>query len=79
MPTIVNDKQFFTATEVAEDVGVVRQTLWRWRQQGKIPAGHRYRDRQILFSEAELEKVRTFAHKLEPLEADEDPGQQRLF
>ncbi len=69
----------FTATEVTEDVGVVRQTLWRWRQQGKIPAGYRYRGRQILYSENELEGIREFANKLEPLSKDESPSQQRLF
>ena len=63
----VNGQKLFTATEVAEDVGVVRQTLWRWRQQGKIPAGHRFRDRQILFATWELQTIRDFANKLEPL------------
>ena len=79
MSVMVNGQEFFTATEVAEDVGVVRQTLWRWRQQGKIPAGYRYRGRQILYSENELEGIREFAHKLEPLTKDENPSQQRLF
>ena len=79
MPVTVNGKEFFTATEVAEDVGVVRQTLWRWRQESKIPAGHRYRDRQILFSLKELDEIRQFAHKLEPLGSDENPNQKKLF
>ncbi len=63
----LNGRKFFTATEVAEDFGVVRQTLWRWRQQSKIPAGHRFRDRQILFTTRELQTIRDFANKLEPL------------
>lgn len=79
MPVLVNGREFFTATEVAEDVGVVRQTLWRWRQQGKVPQGYRYRDRQILYSMDELEEIRSFAHKLEPLDEDDDPSQKRLF
>lgn len=68
MSVLVNEKEFFTANEVANDVGVVRQTLWRWRQKGKIPKGHRYRDRQILFTPEERELIREFAHKLEPLD-----------
>lgn len=68
MSVLVNEQEFFTATEVADDVGVVRQTLWRWRQKGKIPKGHRYRDRQILFTHQEREQIREFAHKLEPIE-----------
>jgi len=79
MPVTVNGQDFFTATEVAEDVGVVRQTLWRWRQDRKVPPGHRYRDRQILYSEDELIEIREFAHKLEPLGSDKHPDQKTLF
>lgn len=79
MPVKIGGAEYFTATEAAEDVGVVRQTLWRWRQEGKIPLGHRYRDRRILFSERELVAIREFAHKLQPLGIAEDPNQKRLF
>ena len=79
MPRQLNGQSYFTATEVAKDVGVVRQTLWRWRQEGKIPPGNRYRERQILYSEDELNQIRAFAHKLEPLETHEDPRQGKLF
>ncbi len=71
MSVLVNEKEFFTATEIATDVGVVRQTLWRWRQSGKIPKGHRFRDRQILFTQEERELIRDYAHKLEPAEVDD--------
>ncbi len=67
MPILVSGQEFFTATEVARDVGVVRQTIWRWRQDGKIPAGYRYRDRQVLFTQVELNRIRQFAHRVEPL------------
>lgn len=67
MSVLVNDREFFTASEIADDVGVVRQTLWRWRLNGKIPKGYRYRDRQILFSPEERELIRDYAHKLVPM------------
>ena len=76
---VTNGVLDFVEPEVAQDVGVVRQTLWRWRQDKKIPPGHRYRDRQILYSQEELNEIREFAHKLEPLSADDDPNQKKLF
>ena len=74
----VSGQEFFTATEVAQDVGVVRQTLWRWRQEGTIPAGSRYRDRQVLFTRAELDRIREFAHRVEPLAAEGADRQRTL-
>jgi len=71
MPLLVSGKEFFTATEVAQDVGVVRQTLWRWRRAGKIPSGHRFRDRQILFTRQEVNAIRSYANMVEPI-ADVD-------
>lgn len=79
MPLVVSGQEFFTATEVAQDVGVVRQTLWRWRQEGKIPGGSRYRDRQILFTRAELDLIRDFAHRVEPLPPVVTDRQQTLL
>ena len=79
MPLLVSGKEFFTATEVAQDVGVVRQTLWRWRQEGKIPSGSRYRDRQILFTQVELDRIREFAHRVEPLVSEVTDKQRMLF
>lgn len=74
----IGDVRYLTAAEVARALGVSRQTLWRWRQDGKIPPGHRYRDRQVVFSEAEFEVVRQYANRIEPIEAG--TGQQlRLF
>jgi predicted DNA-binding transcriptional regulator AlpA len=58
--------RYFTATDVQESLGIARQTLWRWRKAKKIPQGLRYRTRQILFSEEEVEQIRGFADQLEP-------------
>lgn len=75
----VEGRVYFTATEVAKDIGVVRQTLWRWRQLRKIPVGRRYRDRQILFTPEEVQRIKEFAHKVEPIGPPETPGQRTLF
>ena len=65
----IEGKRYYPASEVASTIGVSRQTLWRWRQEGKIPSGHRYRGRQILFSEQEYEAVKDYANRLEPIDS----------
>lgn len=57
---------YFIATEVANAVGITRQTLWRWRTEGRIPAGRRYRGHQVMFTEPEVKAIQRFAHRLEP-------------
>lgn len=53
----VNGVTYYTAAEVASEAGVSRQTLWRWRQDGSVPAGWKYQGRRVLFQAAELELV----------------------
>ena len=72
MPTIINDIIYITAAELLEELAVTRQTLWRWRQEGKIPAGHRYRGRHVLFSAEEVEVIREFANRIEPIDGSPD-------
>lgn len=82
MPELVIDgTTYFTAAAVARAAGVTRQTLWRWRQDGKVPAGRKYRDKQVVFTSAESDLIREYAHRLEPIEAGapEDRDQMRLF
>ena len=69
---------YFAAIEVCKALGVSRQTLWRWRQEGRIPAGHRFRNGQVFFTEAELDAVRDYANRIEPIGSG-DPGQLKLF
>lgn len=77
LPAIeVRGTTFFPASAVAKDLNISRQTLWRWRHEGKIPKGHRYRNGQILFSADEVDAVREFAHRIEPIDSG---NQLRLF
>ena len=68
MPVQIEGEQYFTHSEVSEELGVSRQTLWRWREKGRIPTGLRYRTRQVLFKRSEVEAIKLFANHLEPIE-----------
>lgn len=68
MPIEIQGVAYHATAEITKELGISRQTLWRWRQEGKIPQGSRFRDRQIVFSPAEREAIREYAHHLEPVE-----------
>jgi hypothetical protein len=72
MSTVINEIKYITASELLEELDVTRQTLWRWRQEGKIPAGHRYRGRHVLFSTEEAEAIKEFANRIEPIDGSPD-------
>ena len=64
---VINGIQYFSGAYAAGQAGVSRTTLWRWRQAGKVPRGRRRkRDRQILYTDEEVQAVVEFAQKLEP-------------
>jgi transposase-like protein len=68
MPFPIEGVTYFTMDEVAREAGVSRQTLWRWRRDGKVPRGHSFRDgQQVLFTLSELQAVREHAHRVEPI------------
>lgn len=75
MPIEIDGVAYYSASEVAQEAGVSRQSLWRWRQEEKVPLGRRYRDRQILFTAEEREQVKEYARRLEPAE----PASARQF
>ena len=58
MSRVIDGIRYYTATEVARELGVSRQTIWRWRREARIPPGNRFRDGQVMFAESELQAVR---------------------
>lgn len=79
----IADKIYLSLSDVAKTLDVARQTVWRWYKSGKLPPGVLYRDgRTVLFSPADVEKIREYAQHVEPifLVADaESPDQLVLF
>ncbi len=67
MPLHIDGSQYFSTTELVDELGVSRQTLWRWRQDGKIPVGQRFRDGKVLFTEDDVEAAREYARQVEPI------------
>lgn len=65
-------------SEVAARAQVSRQTLWRWRQERKIPMGHKYRGRQVIYTPAEVREIEAFAHRIDPIDPPA-PDQPDLF
>ena len=66
--------EYYPATELMKELSISRQTLWRWRQDGKIPVGHLYRGTRIIFTVEEVEAIRQYANRVEPLNpADTNP------
>jgi len=70
MPLTIEGVEFFTNTEVTQKLGVSRQTLWRWRADGDVPLGRRYRRKSVVFTKEEVDQIFAFANKVEPIEAD---------
>src|SRR5947209_6665004 len=67
MPVTIDDILYYTAIEITKELGISRTTLWRWRSDGKIPAGRLYRGGTVVFTSEEFDAVRAFANRLEPV------------
>jgi predicted DNA-binding transcriptional regulator AlpA len=78
VPIVIERVEYFTAVDVQRDLGVARQTLWRWRKGGKVPQGRRYRDRHVVFTRQEVDAIREYSNRLEPLEST-GSDQLKLF
>jgi len=62
----LNGLVFYTLAEVCELAGMTRQTFWRWRSEGRVPSGTRFRDRQLLFSTSEVEVIKEYSNRMQP-------------
>ena len=78
MPLDIQGVRYFSASEILGQIGVTRQTLWRWRQEEKIPPGQRYRDGKVLFTTEQVEQIKEFANRIEPI-GGSDQNQLTLF
>ena len=79
MPVDVNGTTFYNISEVSEVVGVTRQSIWRWRKNEKIPPGRKFRGRDVLYTQDEMERIFEYAHRMEPAGASNFEDQMRLF
>lgn len=71
MPIEIEGVEYFTAADIQREVGVVRQTLWRWRRARVIPQGLRYRNKSIVFTRAEVDAIREYSNRLEPADSSQ--------
>ena len=71
MPLTIEGVEFFTTTEVTQMLGVSRQTLWRWRAEGNVPLGRRFRRKAVVFTKVEVDEIVAFGNKIEPIAVDD--------
>lgn len=70
----LNGNDYLNLNEICTTLHVSRQTLWRWRRLGLIPLGRRFRDKELIFSLAELATIRAYAERI--TEVDSQNQQQ---
>lgn len=62
----IDGERYVPATVIARELGVSRQTLWRWRRDGTIPQGHVHRRRRLMFTADECRRIAEHANRIEP-------------
>ena len=62
----VDGAAYYTMNDILDSLSITRQTLWRWRLEGKVPAGRRFRDKQLIFTRSEFEIIKGFANRIGP-------------
>lgn len=70
-PVVVRGERYFSASDIVRSLGISRQTFWRWRTAGHVPAGRRHRTGSLFFDEEELQAIQAYATQLTPLEQPE--------
>ncbi len=66
MPREIQGVKYYSIVEVCDATGIARQTLWRWRNEGLVPGGHRFRNGQVLFAKGEYDEILEWANRVEP-------------
>jgi predicted DNA-binding transcriptional regulator AlpA len=78
MPVDIKGITYYSSPEVLEACSISRQTLWRWRKEGKIPDGRRFRDGSLLYTESDYEVIQDYANSVEPI-APGSENQMQFF
>lgn len=76
---IIDGVTYISTSAVLEALSISRQTLWRWRREGKVPLGRRYRGKHVVFSQADFEAISAYANLLEPITTPTHKDQLKLF
>jgi hypothetical protein len=74
MPREIDGKRYYEATEVCMKAGISRPTLFRWLKRGLLIELHRDRRGWRLFTEEDLNKIRTEATRIEIDHVLANPG-----
>jgi transposase-like protein len=64
----IGGTEYVSCSVIARQLGVSRQTIWRWRKVGKVPQGHLYRSSQLVFTVEEAVDVYAYGTRVEPAE-----------
>ena len=75
---LIDGVRYYSSADMEEAAGVSRQTLYRWRRTGVVPAGHRLRGNRLLFSQSEYDRIMAYANRVEPGALGVKPGQLDL-
>lgn len=72
---LIDGVRYYDTAEVVEAAHISRQTLWRWRREGVVSDGHRFRGNRVLFSESAYAEILAYANRLEPGALGSQAGQ----
>ena len=61
----MHGKSYWSASEVCQEIGISRPTLYRWLKRGILTTLHRDRKGWRMFTEEDLRKIQLEANKIE--------------